>query len=159
MLIHHSFIHSFIHSFGDCRIRWFLAVLGRLLQLSLSLMTSFQSLSSLLASLYTSSFHLILGRPLGLLLCGPSPVNISFDNLLSAIRDTCPNHLSLLILITSTMLVSLPFWSSSSLLSILHSFNFLSNSGPYILLYIFLSKTFSCNLSFFVKLHDSDPSS
>ena len=103
----YSFIH-FIHSFGNRRIRQFLAVLSSLLQLSLSLMTSFQSLSSLLASLYTSSFHLILGRPLGLLLCGPSQINI-FSNLLSAIRNTCPNHLSLLILITSTMLGSLPF--------------------------------------------------
>ena len=121
----------FIHSFGNRRIRRFLAVLSSFLQLSLSLMTSFQSLSSLLASLYTSSFHLILGRPLGLLLYGPSQISIFFGNLLSAIRNTCPSHLSLLILITSTMLGSLPFWSSSSLLSILHSFNFLSNTGLY----------------------------
>ena len=146
----------FIHSFSDHRIRWFLAIPSNLLQLSLSLMAPFQFLSSLSAYLYTSFYHLFLGCPLGLFLCGHSHTK-SFFGSLPVIHFTCHNHLSLLILTVSTMLGSLLFWSSSSLFSILHSFTLLSNTGPNILLDIFLSKTFSCDISFFVRLHASDP--
>ena len=95
--------YSFIHSIGMCRMRWFLAVLRSFFHSSLSYTFSCNSSPpTMLPSSLTSSCHLFLGLPLGLV------VSIFIHNtllgiLFSSILCTCPNQRNLCNLIVSVI--------------------------------------------------------
>ena len=105
-------------------------------------------------SLSTSSFHPFLGLPLRL---DPTSswVKIFLGILSSSILSRWPNQLILWPFIHFTIFSPLLFSSSSQLVLLFHSpFSYF---GPYILLYIFLSKISRACSSYFVIVHVSAP--
>ena len=101
----------------------------------------------LLPSSLTSSCHLFLGLPFNLVV--PKFIyNTLLGLLISSILCTCPNQCNLFNLIVSTIVGFLTL----ALLVNIPQFPFsLSYTGPKILLYNFLSKTFNCCLSLLVS--------
>ena len=145
-------IHSFIHSFGMCRIWWFLAVLRSCFHSSLlCIFSCHPSPPTILPSSLTSPCHLFLGLPLNLVV----PIfiyNTVLAILFSSILFTCPNQHDLFNLIVCIIVGFLTLAYISLLVNILQFSFSLSYTGPKILLYTFLSKTFNCFLSLFVSV-------
>ena len=94
-LIGEYFFNVFIHSIGMCRMRRFLAVLRSFFHSSLSYTFSCHSSPpSMLPSSLTSSCHLFLGLPLGLVVSKfihNTLLGIQFSSILC----TCPNQRNL----------------------------------------------------------------
>ena len=105
-------------------------------------------------SLSASPFHPFLGLPL-CLVPSSSWVKIFLGILSSSILSRWPNQLILCPFIHFTILSPLLISSNSQLVLLFHSpFSYL---GPYILLYIFLSKINRACSSFFIIIHVSTP--
>jgi hypothetical protein len=151
----------FIHSIVVCRIRRFLAVLRSFFHSSLLYTLSFHRFPpTCLPSSVTSSCHLFLGLPLSLVVSKYTHIYIYiyyfFGILFCSILCTCPNQRNLFNLIIS-VIVGFFNHCTNFLISQILQFSFsLSHTGPKILLYTFLSKTFISFLSFFFSIHVSD---
>jgi hypothetical protein len=88
------FIHSFIHSIAMCRMRRFLAVLRSFFHSSLLYTFSCHSSPQTILQFYlTSSCHLFLGLPLGLV--DSKFTYILLGILFSSILCTCPSQRNL----------------------------------------------------------------
>ena len=152
-----SFIHSFIHSIGVCRMRRFFAVLRNFFHSSLLCTFSCHpSPPAILPSSLTSSCHLFLGLPLNLVVPNFIQYNTLLGILFSSILCTCPNQRNLFNLIVSIIVGFLTLAQISLLVNILQFSFSLSYTGPKILLYAFILKTFGCFLSLSVSVHVSD---
>ena len=114
LLVYQSVSFSFINQsinqpIGMNRMRWFLAVLRSLLHSSLSYTFScHSSLPTILRSSLTSSSHLFLGLPLGLIV-SKFMYNTLLGILFSSILCTCPNQSNLCSLIVSVIVGFLIF--------------------------------------------------
>ena len=125
--------YSFIHSNGMCRMRWFLAILRSFFHSSLLYTFScHSSLPTILPSSLTSSCHLFLGLPLGLVV-SKFIHNALLGILFSSILCTCPNQRNLCSLIVSVIVGFLTIAWISLLVNILQFSFSLSYTYPKLL--------------------------
>ena len=128
---------SINQSIGMYRMWWFLAVLRSLFHSSLSYTFSCHSSPpTIIPSSLTSSSHLFLGLPLGLVV-SRFIYNTLLGNLFSSILCTCSNQRNLCSVIVSVTVGFLIFAYISWLVNILQFSFSLSHTGPKILLYTF----------------------
>ena len=137
-------------------MRRFLAVLTSFFHSSvLCIFSCHPSQRTIFPSSLTSSCHLFLGLPLNLVV--PKFIyNTLLGILFSSILCTCPNKHNQFNFIVSIVVGFLTLAWISLLVNILQFSFSLSYTGPEILLYTFLSKTFNCFLSLFVSVPVSD---
>ena len=130
-------LRSFFHSFLLCTFSCHLSPL------------------TILPTSLTSSCHLFLVLPLNLII--PKFIyNTLLGILFPFILCTCPNQCNLFNLSVSIIVGFSTLAYISLLVNILQFSSLLLYTGPKILLYTFLSKTFNCFLSFFVTVQVSD---